>query len=535
MEPGSVLRPEDFLLNLLGLEDSKDRAFRLTAPKRQQRIWKLFKALDFHGLEKYCTEHAHDKDGLMLNLRGPNGWKPLHSLAMHDSVATADTNTIIQISKLFLRHGADINDRDNPTKESPLALASFYGKVSLVECLLSNGARLDLTDWRGFTPRQNVEWAISDCPHLADRRDCHDEILALLDHAAASFVTGDSEVAVNSTDREKANQLRESGNRHFKAGDFETAISEYTASLQAAEDQRGFNNRCQCYLNMAKRVRARDGTGCLKEARAWYRLAMADAIRATGLEPPSAKAFQRHATALIGIGDFPRALFNTEQALRRLAAAAPAGPAEDCGPLRALRDSLARGGVPDRFINRNSDEWEAVAARLPAEPVAPGHCFWCECLTPASAARSAACFNCNCPVEERIQPIVLRERYLGTCPSATEGVFRQRAELHLAPPPPPPPAPDPAAAAAAAAALAERRLQRAREMYFGLAPDGRRRREEGQGRAEGLARRWESVEIWDLAADPALFRQLLEDAAGRRQTGGTDRDAAAAAGRRGAA
>ncbi len=196
------MRPEDILLNMLGLEDSKDREFRLKAPQRQQRLLKMLRALDYKGLEKYCTEYARDKDGLMLNLRGPNGWKPLHSLAMCDSDETA---TIIQISELFLRHGADINDRDTPTKESPLALASFYGKVSLVECLLSNCARFDLTDWRGFTPRQNVEWAISDCSHLADRRDRHHEILALLDYASASFVTGDSEVAVNSTDREKAN------------------------------------------------------------------------------------------------------------------------------------------------------------------------------------------------------------------------------------------------------------------------------------------------------------------------------------------
>ena len=72
-----TISPEDSLKNMLGLEDSKDEAFRLNAPKRQQRLWKLMRGLEVAEVIKHCAKYAHDRDGLMLNLPGPNGYKPL--------------------------------------------------------------------------------------------------------------------------------------------------------------------------------------------------------------------------------------------------------------------------------------------------------------------------------------------------------------------------------------------------------------------------------------------------------------------------
>ena len=201
-------------------------------------------------------------------------------------------------------------------KNHHLALASYYGDVACVECLLRHGARFDLTDMAGHTSRKTVELAMWDCPGLRDRRDRHQQVLAILDSAQSKSVSGNS--APNTFDQEKANQLREAGSRYFKAGDLETAIREYTASLGAAEDGRGFNNRCLCYLDMAKRARARDAPKLKLQTRQWYQLAIHDAVRATGFDPPSAKAYFQHAISHIGFGDFPRALIAAEEGLSLL-------------------------------------------------------------------------------------------------------------------------------------------------------------------------------------------------------------------------
>ncbi len=58
-----------------------------------------------------------------------------------------------EVVSILAKAGIDIDRKSGQTGELPLHLATLYGNVEMVKGLLDNGARIDLSDIRGFTPR----------------------------------------------------------------------------------------------------------------------------------------------------------------------------------------------------------------------------------------------------------------------------------------------------------------------------------------------------------------------------------------------
>ena len=52
----------------------------------------------------------------------------------------------------FLKHGADINHRDDPDGWTPLIYAIYYGNESAIKLLLNAGANVSISDYAGRTP-----------------------------------------------------------------------------------------------------------------------------------------------------------------------------------------------------------------------------------------------------------------------------------------------------------------------------------------------------------------------------------------------
>ncbi|HEU4389955.1 MAG TPA: ankyrin repeat domain-containing protein, partial [Blastocatellia bacterium] len=75
--------------------------------------------------------------GANPNLRDWLGITVLHHCARQDDVDTA---------ALFIDHGADIDTRDEDICSTPLGWAAKFGKIRMVEFLLSRGARPTLAD-----------------------------------------------------------------------------------------------------------------------------------------------------------------------------------------------------------------------------------------------------------------------------------------------------------------------------------------------------------------------------------------------------
>ena len=57
-----------------------------------------------------------------------------------------------EVVSILAKAGIDIDRKSGQTGELPLHLATLYGNVEMVKGLLDNGARIDLSDIRGFTP-----------------------------------------------------------------------------------------------------------------------------------------------------------------------------------------------------------------------------------------------------------------------------------------------------------------------------------------------------------------------------------------------
>ncbi len=51
----------------------------------------------------------------------------------------------VDIARLLLKHGADMNSRDN-SRNTPLHLASEYGHLETVRLLVERGANIDAED-----------------------------------------------------------------------------------------------------------------------------------------------------------------------------------------------------------------------------------------------------------------------------------------------------------------------------------------------------------------------------------------------------
>ena len=68
------------------------------------------------------------------------------SYAIHFAARGPDTPANIEMVKVLLSHGANVNSRDSGLwLDPPLLIASMMGRSKMCELLLTNGARYDLT------------------------------------------------------------------------------------------------------------------------------------------------------------------------------------------------------------------------------------------------------------------------------------------------------------------------------------------------------------------------------------------------------
>jgi ankyrin repeat protein len=80
--------------------------------------------------------------GADIMARNKGGLTPLHAAAYSGSV---------EVARLLLDHGADLEDRDNVSGATPLIVAAEENRVAVAELLIARGADLSITDRDGFT------------------------------------------------------------------------------------------------------------------------------------------------------------------------------------------------------------------------------------------------------------------------------------------------------------------------------------------------------------------------------------------------
>lgn len=81
--------------------------------------------------------------GVRVDERNARGYSPLHAAAYTGH---------LDIVRLLVENGADINDQQNETRLSVLHAAAQTNNLAVAAYLLANGARLEVTDDGGFTP-----------------------------------------------------------------------------------------------------------------------------------------------------------------------------------------------------------------------------------------------------------------------------------------------------------------------------------------------------------------------------------------------
>ncbi|QYJ68002.1 ankyrin repeat domain-containing protein [Flavobacterium litorale] len=67
------------------------------------------------------------------------------------AICKGDVTTV----KKFIEYGADVNEKSNGF--TPLMLAARYNRAEIVKILIANGAKLKITDDRGFTALKHAE------------------------------------------------------------------------------------------------------------------------------------------------------------------------------------------------------------------------------------------------------------------------------------------------------------------------------------------------------------------------------------------
>jgi ankyrin repeat protein len=75
-----------------------------------------------------------------------------------NALTTAAKKGDLDMVKLLVEAGFDVDDRDSFGSESPLIKASYYGKLQVVKYLLEKGADIKLTDYKGNTALLNAAY-----------------------------------------------------------------------------------------------------------------------------------------------------------------------------------------------------------------------------------------------------------------------------------------------------------------------------------------------------------------------------------------
>ncbi|XP_057627524.1 ankyrin repeat and SOCS box protein 3 isoform X2 [Chionomys nivalis] len=99
------------------------------------------------------------KKGRSVDVADNRGWMPIHEAAYHNSVEclqmllhTAVESGQIDVLKLLLQHGANVNGFHSMCGWNSLHQASFQGNAEIIKLLLKNGADRECQDDFGITP-----------------------------------------------------------------------------------------------------------------------------------------------------------------------------------------------------------------------------------------------------------------------------------------------------------------------------------------------------------------------------------------------
>lgn len=85
--------------------------------------------------------------GASLNARDINGLTPLHTLAGYGN---------IELIKLLIEYGADIDDHTTHIGNTPLHIAAWEGQIKAIEVLVAAGADINIHNFNGYTPLHNA-------------------------------------------------------------------------------------------------------------------------------------------------------------------------------------------------------------------------------------------------------------------------------------------------------------------------------------------------------------------------------------------
>ncbi|XP_053993865.1 serine/threonine-protein phosphatase 6 regulatory ankyrin repeat subunit B-like [Hylaeus volcanicus] len=137
------------LINRLTEKQLTHIPLTLEAFEIQTNLLKALKQLDFtlvgHYTKRLALYNQIHKCNLWNQMKHLKGFQlPLH----YTTGLKGDLG--ITLLSLFLKFGADINQRDKNFC-TPLMLTSQLGRTAFTEFLLTQGARVDLVDYKGYT------------------------------------------------------------------------------------------------------------------------------------------------------------------------------------------------------------------------------------------------------------------------------------------------------------------------------------------------------------------------------------------------
>ena len=99
-----------------------------------------FTAAEQEVIDKFCTEHYVDPKTMMLS---KTDWTILHAAAYYGN---------LEVVKILVSKGKDVNVKTEYHGDTPLALAASSGHVEVVKLLVSAGADVNAKDNNGQTP-----------------------------------------------------------------------------------------------------------------------------------------------------------------------------------------------------------------------------------------------------------------------------------------------------------------------------------------------------------------------------------------------